>query len=238
MGKLPPDENGPTGSGWVPLAGVFVALGGLTILVCGILQAGTLVAYTIELIESSRIARQSPSASRNASTPPSATPLETLAAIETVLTTRAVSKVASPETSAEGSERAVPIGLDAAFSEDAGDTLFIGERPPPQYPWAPCDDVFVYIVTLAEGAPTRSAASLGIGKAGPARSRRPGQRIGAWTVLAIADDSTGLNPEVWLQKDGTACKAELAGNPARAHVPLRPAPRSRPAPRHGKRRRR
>jgi hypothetical protein len=88
-----------------------------------------------------------------------------------------------------------------------------------------CPEIFVYIVTVAEGAPQRSAASLGVGKQGPARFRRPGERIGDWTVLAISDDWTGLNPDVWLEKDGTVCRAELEGNPSRIHQAPKPPPK-------------
>jgi hypothetical protein len=93
-------------------------------------------------------------------------------------------------------------------------------------------------VTIAEGAPLHSAASLGIGKRGRARLRRPGERIGDWTVLAIEDDWTGLNPDVWLEKDGQACRAELAGNPDRVHEALKkpkPKPKRRPRRRRRKR---
>jgi hypothetical protein len=83
-----------------------------------------------------------------------------------------------------------------------------------------CGDVFVYIVSVAE-APTGSAASLGVGKNSPARFRRPGDRIGDWEVLAITEDWSGMNPAVWLLKGNAVCRAELAGNPARVHVPLK-----------------
>jgi hypothetical protein len=46
--------------------------------------------------------------------------------------------------------------------------------------------------------------------------------LGDWEVLAITDDWTGLNPGVWLVKDWQVCRAELAGNPSRVHVALKP----------------
>jgi hypothetical protein len=105
--------------------------------------------------------------------------------------------------------------------------LTLGHPPRPEYPRVGCPEIFVYIVMVAEGAPPRSAALLGVGEQGPARFRRPGERIGDWTVLAISDDWTGLNPDVWLEKDGAVCRAELEGNPSRIH----PAPKPPPSPR-------
>lgn len=109
------------------------------------------------------------------------------------------------EAAAEASERIVPLAAE----------------PAPSYEQTECGDVFVYIVSIAEGAPTASAASLAIGKGSPARFRRPGQRIGDWEVLAITDDWSGANPGVWLLKGNTVCRAELAGNPTRVHSPLK-----------------
>ena len=99
----------------------------------------------------------------------------------------------------------------------------LGAEPEPSYERTECGDVFVYIVSIAEAAPMASAASLAIGKGSPARFRRPGQRIGDWEVLAITDDWSGANPGVWLLKDNAVCRAELAGNPTRVHVPLKQA---------------
>jgi hypothetical protein len=65
------------------------------------------------------------------------------------------------------------------------------------------------------------------------RFGRPGETIGDWTVLAITDDSTGVNPDVWLEKDGAACRAELAGNPSR----IQQTPKRRPRPKARRRRR-
>jgi hypothetical protein len=132
---------------------------------------------------------------------------------------------ASFDVNAEASERAVPVGLEATL--DAGDEPFqLGVVPPSTAPRVSCKDVFVYIVSVAERAPMSSTASLGIGKDGPARFRRPGQRIGDWTLLAISDDWTGHTPNVWLEKDGAVCKAKLAGNPARVHEALSPPPKA------------
>jgi hypothetical protein len=111
------------------------------------------------------------------------------------------------EVAAEASERIVPLGA----APEAG------------YVRTECGDVFVYIVSVAEAAPMASAASLAVGKASPARFRRPGDRIGDWEVLAITEDWSGMNPAVWLLKGDAVCRAELAGNPARVHVSLRPA---------------
>jgi hypothetical protein len=132
------------------------------------------------------------------------------------------------EAQAEASERVVSLGLDAAELDGTAGALTLGQPPPPDYPRVDCKDIFVYIVTIADGAPERSAASIGVGKKGPARFRRPGEGIGDWTVLAITDDWSGLNPDVWLEKDGTVCQAELAGNPSRIqHTPKKPLPRSK-----------
>jgi hypothetical protein len=131
------------------------------------------------------------------------------------------------EAQAETSERAIPVGLYSAL-DGGGAALTLGRPPPPDYPRVSCKDIFVYIVTITEGAPERSAVSIGVGKKGPARIRHPGQTIGGWTVLAVTDDWSGLNPDVWLEKDGTACRAELAGNPARIHQPTQlPRPKAR-----------
>lgn len=129
------------------------------------------------------------------------------------------------EAQAEASEKVIPIGLEAAALAGSS-ALTLGQPPPSDYPRVGCDDVFVYIVTIAEGAPRLSAASIGIGKKAPARFRRPGETIGDWTVLAITDDWPGIEPDVWLEKDGSACRAELAGNPSR--VPPVTKPRARP----------
>jgi hypothetical protein len=115
--------------------------------------------------------------------------------------------VQAPE---EASEKIVPLALD----------------PEPAYVRTECSDVFVYIVSVAD-APMASAASLAVGKSARARFRRPGQSIGDWEVLAISDDWSGTNPGVWLLDGNAVCRAELAGNPTRVHVPLKQARKPR-----------
>jgi hypothetical protein len=137
------------------------------------------------------------------------------------------------EALAEATEKAVPLGLgvtlgDAVLDDPEG-VLTLGQPPPATYPRVDCDGIFVYIVTLVEDAPRLSSASIGVGETGPARFRRPGQTVGAWTLLAISDDWSGLQPRVWLAKKGTACLAKLAGNPTRSHQTSTP-PAARPAP--------
>jgi hypothetical protein len=147
--------------------------------------------------------------------------------------TKAGARAAAFEAQAEASERAVPVGLEPALDAASSD-LEVGYPPPAEYPRASCEEIFVYIVTIVEGEPKRSAASIGVGKKGRAGFRRPGERIGDWTVLAISDDWTGLNPGVWLEKDGTVCRAELEGNSSRVY----PAPKPPPRPKARRRRRR
>ena len=139
------------------------------------------------------------------------------------------------EALAEASEKSTPVGLDAVLDDTAG-ALTLGQPPPATYPRVDCEDIFVYIVTIAEGAPLRSSASIGVGRKGPARVRRPGQDVAGWTVLAISDDWSGLNPRVWLDKDGAACRAELAGNPSRVHQTPKPPPRVKARRRRPRRR--
>jgi hypothetical protein len=146
------------------------------------------------------------------------------------------------EDNAEASERTVPVGLTATLNpaalDDVTEPLVLGEPPPPYYPRrSDCADIFVYIVTIVSGAPQRSTASLGVGRDAPARVRVPGERIGDFTVLAISDDWSGLQPHVWLEKDGAVCDARLAGNPTRVHVSPKPPPPP-PARTHAKSKRR
>jgi hypothetical protein len=114
---------------------------------------------------------------------------------------------------------------DDATLETLSSALLLGQHPPLDYPRVACDDVFVYIVSMVEDAPEHSAASIGVGRKAPARFRRPGEKIGEWRILAISDDRTGLNPGVWLEKDGAVCRAELEGNPARIVSKPKPKPR-------------
>lgn len=88
-----------------------------------------------------------------------------------------------------------------------------------------CENMFVYIVSIAPRFPEQSAASIAVGRGAPGRFRRVGQSIDDWEVAAIRDDWSGLNPEVWLSHEERLCRAELAGNPAR--VPPKPPVRKR-----------
>jgi hypothetical protein len=221
----------------VPRAGRAASLSVACLLVAGaagaIFTAGALWQATAVVQVLLELAEAAPHA---VATPPSAAP-EAGARVpdHPLLTTvppASEPRSATFEERAEASETAIPLGLEATLDEMA---LTLGEPPPPNFPRAPCDSVFVYIVTIAEGAPLRSAASLGLGKRGRARLRRPGERIDDWTVLAITDDWSGLNPDVWLERDGMACRAQLAGNPARLHETPKPLPR--PTPRRRRRRR-
>ena len=137
------------------------------------------------------------------------------------------------EALAEATEKAIPVGFGVALGDallgDPDGVLTLGQPPPVDYRRIDCEGIFVYIVTLVEGAPRLSSASIGVGETGPARFRRPGQKVGAWTLLAISDDWSGLQPKVWLAKDGTACLAKLAGNPTRSQrAPAPPAARQTP----------
>lgn len=96
------------------------------------------------------------------------------------------------------------------------------ERPTPlssppllEYHGSRCTGVFVYIVTVASDSPRRSAVSLAESETAQARLLHPGERVGAWELLAITDDWTGVNPTVWLVRDGQVCRTGLTGNPAR-----------------------
>lgn len=136
------------------------------------------------------------------------------------------------ETRASAAAPPVP-GFDAATrltsspaeapgsAEATENPISIGTQDWQPYTRTECEGVFVYIVTTSEH-PRDSAASMAVGKKGPARFRRPGQTMGEWEVLAITDDWTGLNPAVWLLKDHEICRAELAGNPSRVHVAPKP----------------
>lgn len=96
------------------------------------------------------------------------------------------------------------------------------------YHGAPCSGVFVYIVTVAEHAPD-SAASIAIEPNAPARFMHPGQSVGDWDVLAIADDWSGTSPVVWLRHEGEVCSARLGSNPQRSRASQDASPR-RPMP--------
>jgi hypothetical protein len=239
--KVPERSSGHVG--WVPLAlSLVAAVGGVTAIGAAAWQASTMFTSLVEVVRPAGAARTTPPRSAAAApplaSPPRAkAPVPSTAAVSLVTiderdATRSKPSGASFEAKAEVHEAPTPVGL-------VDDALMVpGEAPPPSYPRTRCDDVFVYIVTIAEGAPERSAASLGLGKTGPARFRQLGETIGDYTVLSITDDSTGLNPAVWLGKEGAACRAELAGNPARVHVPLPVRKNSVAKPRRKRRRRR
>jgi hypothetical protein len=89
-----------------------------------------------------------------------------------------------------------------------------------------CENMFVYIVSIAPRFPEQSAVSIAVGRGAPGRFRRIGQSIDEWEVAAIRDDWSGLNPEVWLSHEERLCRAELAGNPARV-VPNPPRKKKR-----------
>jgi hypothetical protein len=254
--ERPLDEREPANTAWVSLASLFAALWTVAFISCVFWQAGVLASRAMdgasrassgsqaprtpakELSPSTRVDDRADSSSvaaaevaTRAVTPVEAAPASlALVAVEPALTAPRASSIAAFEASAEASEKVIPVGLETAL-DPTERTLVLGEAPPPDYPRTECDDVFVYIVTLAEGSPQSSAASLGLGSKGAARFRQPGERIGTWTVLAITDDWTGLEPDVWLEKDGVVCQAQLAGNPARLHSALKPAPPRRVRPR-------
>jgi hypothetical protein len=250
-GRLP-EERGTTGLYSVVFICAWVAVASSAgFVVCGLWQAGAIMRHAQGVVaphaaapaNSNRRAQQAP-ANGTASVAPKWVPSPHAAganevrgrpqkgpgappdtALTVAATTAKVGATAAAfEARAEASERVVPLGLEAALDGTSSD-LTLGHPPPPEYPRVGCPEIFVYIVTVAEGAPQRSAASLGVGKQGPARFRRPGERIGDWTVLAISDDWTGLNPDVWLGKDGTVCRAELDGNPSRVHQAPKPPPK-------------
>jgi hypothetical protein len=104
---------------------------------------------------------------------------------------------------------------------------------PLRYQGAACKGLFVYVVSIQEGAPRASAVSFATDAKSPAKYAHPGQKVGDWEVLAITDDWSGTDPSVWLIHDGEVCRAGLTGNPAR--IPPPPPP---PAPRRRRRRRR
>lgn len=255
-----PVQNGGRAAPVLLAALLLASIGGAVFAACALWQAGA-VAYTLlEMTERTRASSPRTATSSPAALVPSAGPPDAhavapepaaLAAApalpkasrvpDTLLAT--LPPNAEPRASrrfeeqAEASEKSVPLGLEATLIE-ADELLVLGEPPPAGFPHTRCEDIFVYIVTIAEGAPLRSAASLGFGKKGPARLRRPGQRIGKWTVLAISDDWSGLNPDVWLEKQGQVCRAELAGNPDRVHVAPKPPPPKKAPARRKKRRKR
>lgn len=136
------------------------------------------------------------------------------------------------EPSSEAAARSTSIASPAAFGAGPGLALWADRVI------AECSGVFVYIVTTAEDA-AYSAASLALAPAAPGRFRRVGQSFGKWEVLWIADDWSGLEPEVWLRSGSDVCRATLSGNPARARAAAKDAARAaRKRPVRKRRRRR
>jgi hypothetical protein len=258
-----PQERERAGLSSLWCAGSLLAIVGMTAFVAsGLWQVGAIIRGAREVARDVAVGHGAAGANANPGEPtaaavvaapvapdpvpaaPAAVPTsarQPAAARDPVLTTAASPATSeqsarSFEAQAEASEQIIPVGLKAALDATDGG-LSLGRPPPADYPRVDCNDIFVYIVTIAEGAPERSAASIGVGKRGPARFRRLGETIGDWTVLAITDDWTGLNPDVWLEKDGTACRAELEGNASRVHQAPKPPPRPKAKARRRPRRR-
>jgi hypothetical protein len=103
---------------------------------------------------------------------------------------------------------------------------------PLRYQGAACKGLFVYAITILEGAPGASAVSFATDAKSPGKYAHPGQKVGDWEVLSITDDWSGANPSAWLIHEGEVCRARLTGNPAR--IPPPPPP---PRPRRKRRRR-
>jgi hypothetical protein len=140
-----------------------------------------------------------------------------------------------PDPGPGGTSRSEASSTTAEASENP---TAIGIPRWPEYVRTECKGVFVYIVTTSEHSPRDSAASLAASENGRARFRRAGQMLGDWEILGITDDWSGLNPAVWLVKGHEVCRAELAGNPSRVHVALKPPAKKRKPKRRrrGKRR--
>lgn len=126
---------------------------------------------------------------------------------------------------AEGSAAPAPVETEGDLEADLEDGF-------PEYTWTECKGVFVYIVTTFEEEPSASAASLARSPTAPGRFRRVGQSFGDWELLWIADDWSGVNPAVWLRRDREVCRAELAGNPARARAAALAAQRQQRVEQH------
>ena len=184
---------------------------------CGLWQLGALIGDVVDSPVEGSVRGQTP-----AEVPPAVAAVAAIAAPgrESKRPTAPLPKedpalfLQAPERSrdvSEASEKAVPLVVEAASPE----------------PLVPCDDIYVYIVSVVEGDPQQSAASLSLGKTSPARFRQPGGSIGEWEVVSINDDWSGVNPDVWLRKGSSLCRAELAGNPSRVHVPSRPPAKQR-----------
>ncbi|HEU4581374.1 MAG TPA: hypothetical protein VFS67_24120 [Polyangiaceae bacterium] len=98
---------------------------------------------------------------------------------------------------------------------------------PLRYRGAACQGLFVYAVSMLEGAPRASAVSFATDASSASKFAHPGQKVGDWEVLSVTDDWSGANPSVWLIHAGEVCRARLTGNPARTPPPPPPPPRRR-----------
>jgi len=126
-----------------------------------------------------------------------------------------------------------------AIEEHAERPTPLALPPAPEFHGAICRGVFVYIVTLVENAPSRSAVSFASSETARANFAHPGERIDGWELLAITDDWTGANPVVWLlREEEEVCRTGLTGNPARLQAILQQEKHERQARRARHRRRR
>lgn len=168
--------------------------------------------------------------------PPRVAPAEVGARVDaTVPSLPGEAKSAEPAPLPDIGEGGTSPGASPTTAEASENPISLGGPHWPEYVRTECSGVFVYIVTTSVDSPRDSAASLASSKNGRARLRRPGQMLGDWEVLGITDDWSGLNPAVWLLKGHQVCRAELAGNPARVHVALKPPAKKR-KPRRRRRR--
>ncbi|MEO8182338.1 MAG: hypothetical protein ABI895_26175 [Deltaproteobacteria bacterium] len=125
-----------------------------------------------------------------------------------------------------------------ALEEHAERPTPLALPPTPEFHGASCAGVFVYIVTVAENAPSRSAASFATSETARTNFAHPGEVVGGWELLAITDDWTGANPVVWLLREDEVCRTGLTGNPARLQAILQQEEQERQAQRARWRRRR
>jgi hypothetical protein len=217
-------------------------VGAAGFVLCGVWQATTIVRGARQALREA-VVESAPQTHVNARAPlargvqtgmssPTAAPTPRPAAVDAQPMSRVVLTAASNLSAGHSSAATfeahaeAPAGVDSTdddHGEVVPDSLTLGLPPPEDFPRVTCEDVFVYIVSIADGSPRRSAATIGIGKKARSQLRRPGEKIGEWTLLAISDDRTGINPGVWLEKDGAVCRAELEGNPAR----VAPKPKAR-----------
>lgn len=121
--------------------------------------------------------------------------------------------IASGRSIEEHAERPTPLDLPLA----------------PEFRGAICSGVFVYIVTIAENSPSRSAVSFATSETAGANFAHPGERIDDWELVAITDDWSGANPVVWLLREDEVCRTGLTGNPRRLQAILRQEEQARQA---------